>query len=543
MPLRFIKWITRRTIIVAAIGLALIAAGWRLARSLPAAGPGAPQAAFAGIDLTGLHWFARQGFLEGDASGFDPRAPGVTAIEGFPILLNTVFKIPPGNGLHNFALMTTIELDEWAASQNLLLSLAQIGPNWAVYLNGTEIRREFYLDAAGGILRYRTLQNALIAIPPRLAQAGANTLVFHFRGNAPTNPFFSGWQVGLSTTNGYRLGAAEPLIKARTLQDALSWMQTGVYFCFGLLQIFLYFRQKEIFTLYFGLFLFSCAVYSFTISNLAFDLIPDTAIINRMMWGSNFIWPGLVGVTLWSYLFPGRPFEAAMNLLVGITLVFSLGIWVAPFPWADTLLAVFLPLCVGVAIYIQAMILSAVWQRVRDARKILMSGSIIFVLILWTVLDVFIFRTGVDLIGWAPFFLAVAFALIFIERLWNTTVELTESNRQLKHMRDEMEGQVILRTRELRQANTDLEDKLAEINALQENLREQALRDALTGLFNRRFLVETLEREFALTRRQHVTSLAMIDIDHFKGLNDRYGHKAGDQVLMALSNCLVEHSA
>jgi diguanylate cyclase (GGDEF)-like protein/PAS domain S-box-containing protein len=70
---------------------------------------------------------------------------------------------------------------------------------------------------------------------------------------------------------------------------------------------------------------------------------------------------------------------------------------------------------------------------------------------------------------------------------------------------------------------------------LRETLRSQAIRDPLTGLFNRRYLEETMERELNRVKRQE-TSLAviMMDLDHFKEYNDTFGHSAGDELLSAL---------
>ncbi len=70
---------------------------------------------------------------------------------------------------------------------------------------------------------------------------------------------------------------------------------------------------------------------------------------------------------------------------------------------------------------------------------------------------------------------------------------------------------------------------------LRESLSEQALRDPLTTMFNRRYLAETLPREIHRARRDKTTlSVAMVDIDHFKDFNDTYGHDAGDVVLKEL---------
>jgi diguanylate cyclase (GGDEF)-like protein len=79
--------------------------------------------------------------------------------------------------------------------------------------------------------------------------------------------------------------------------------------------------------------------------------------------------------------------------------------------------------------------------------------------------------------------------------------------------------------------------------ALREQLRSQALRDPLTGLYNRRFLEEILERMCRdAERRKTSISALMIDLDHFKKLNDQHGHAAGDAALRdvaaAILSCL-----
>jgi diguanylate cyclase (GGDEF)-like protein len=70
-------------------------------------------------------------------------------------------------------------------------------------------------------------------------------------------------------------------------------------------------------------------------------------------------------------------------------------------------------------------------------------------------------------------------------------------------------------------------------------LREQSIRDELTGLFNRRFMEETLDREIRRGKREgHQLGLMMIDLDHFKDFNDGFGHAAGDVVLRSIGQFL-----
>jgi diguanylate cyclase (GGDEF)-like protein/PAS domain S-box-containing protein len=75
---------------------------------------------------------------------------------------------------------------------------------------------------------------------------------------------------------------------------------------------------------------------------------------------------------------------------------------------------------------------------------------------------------------------------------------------------------------------------------LREALKDQSIRDPLTGLYNRRFMQESLERELLRARRTNRPFTVMfIDIDHFKRFNDSYGHDAGDLVLQVFAKALT----
>jgi diguanylate cyclase (GGDEF)-like protein len=90
----------------------------------------------------------------------------------------------------------------------------------------------------------------------------------------------------------------------------------------------------------------------------------------------------------------------------------------------------------------------------------------------------------------------------------------------------------VLAKQELSAANARLKDHDLLLTELNEKLRQQANTDELTGLFNKRRLIEQVEMEIARGRRYgEVLSCLMIDIDDFKAINDTYGHQAGDEVL------------
>lgn len=91
----------------------------------------------------------------------------------------------------------------------------------------------------------------------------------------------------------------------------------------------------------------------------------------------------------------------------------------------------------------------------------------------------------------------------------------------------------------LRRVNEELMWRLSEIQQLQASLREQVIRDPLTGLFNRRFLESALPKDLARAERRGMSvSFLLLDIDLFKVINDRFGHEAGDEVLRELAATL-----
>ncbi len=128
--------------------------------------------------------------------------------------------------------------------------------------------------------------------------------------------------------------------------------------------------------------------------------------------------------------------------------------------------------------------------------------------------------------GWPATALSVLGNLVYMVAIGVTAYR---RNQQLRETREA-----------LRLGEQSLKLRLDEIESLQAQLQEQATRDPLTGLFNRRFLDTIVARELARCEREglHMT-LMMIDVDHFKKVNDTYGHPGGDEVLKRLAALLL----
>ncbi len=123
--------------------------------------------------------------------------------------------------------------------------------------------------------------------------------------------------------------------------------------------------------------------------------------------------------------------------------------------------------------------------------------------------------------------LLVIILLIVTRRLNRTRLALADLNLNL-------ENQVQERTATLSQTNILLQDEITERTRLEDELRHQATTDTLTGISNRRHFLELAQNEINRAKRlNHPLAIALLDIDHFKNINDVYGHATGDQALMA----------
>ena len=114
--------------------------------------------------------------------------------------------------------------------------------------------------------------------------------------------------------------------------------------------------------------------------------------------------------------------------------------------------------------------------------------------------------------------------------------ERKQSEEKLQKAYGELEMRVRERTADLAEANELLLAEIAERKRVEEKLRELSERDSLTMIYNRRKLLELLGSEVEKAKRySRPLSLIMLDIDHFKKVNDNYGHATGDSVLKTIT--------
>lgn len=118
------------------------------------------------------------------------------------------------------------------------------------------------------------------------------------------------------------------------------------------------------------------------------------------------------------------------------------------------------------------------------------------------------------------------------EQFNKLSAQLNSANSRLQSRVDLADKQLILTNRQLVKQSEDL-------RLLNEEFRKQSVTDSLTGLSNRRRFEELMKTEMEMSLRHgDINSLLVIDIDHFKKINDKYGHPAGDHVLKHVANTL-----
>ena len=117
--------------------------------------------------------------------------------------------------------------------------------------------------------------------------------------------------------------------------------------------------------------------------------------------------------------------------------------------------------------------------------------------------------------------------------------EFNAISNRLNEANSRLRGKVVSADEQLRATNEKLLRQSSELQRVNEEFKRLSITDVLTGLFNRRYFESMIEAEVsASTRYGDPNSLLLIDVDHFKKINDTYGHSAGDSVLKEIAQRL-----
>ena len=244
------------------------------------------------INLDGEPIYARRGFdpswtVRVPAPG-EPGwllLPGITKGQRKAVLKELPFEDMPRRGFlspvhhapENFTFLIPFTIEEGSPALERIMAayFANIGENWAVYLNGRLIRSEIHLDAGGRIRRYRHMREVLIPLDPRSLRAGENVLAARIVSD-PTNI-----DSGFHRSVPFVIGDAAKLEAKRSERAALALIV--LYFFIGLYHLFLYARMRgERHNLWYGAFSVVLFIYLFSRTHAVYAIVPDSTILHRI---------------------------------------------------------------------------------------------------------------------------------------------------------------------------------------------------------------------------------------------------------------------
>ncbi len=321
--------------------------------------------------------------------------------------------------------------------------------------------------------------------------------------------------------------------------------ELGIYYglIFGLLayNLLLFFSTRDRSFLYYVLYAATFALGQANINGLTYQYLWPNAPIWDDFALILLIPASLIAILAFTRRFLELPQRAptANRVLVAMMAVMAVLLIAAPFIGYRLAIrletaSVFLVAAVAIGSAISA------WRRQMHAAKyyllawtMMLLGIVVYASVSFGLLPKNVYTEYGIMFGSAAEMVLLSFALAY------RINELQSENQQLHaDTAERLEARVNERT-------TELHNALGELQSANRRLREYSQRDGLTGAHNRYFLDEALERGLKIAHeRNEPLSLLMVDIDHFKGINDRFGHLAGDSCLCAvaakLRSCIRE---
>jgi diguanylate cyclase (GGDEF)-like protein len=117
--------------------------------------------------------------------------------------------------------------------------------------------------------------------------------------------------------------------------------------------------------------------------------------------------------------------------------------------------------------------------------------------------------------------------------------QFNDMREQLNAAHLQLQSKIDLADVKLTENNSKLQEQAVELRRMNEELKQIAVTDPLTGLYNRRYFDRVVQTDLALSvRHGDINSILAVDVDHFKHINDQHGHKTGDTVLVDLARVL-----
>ncbi|WP_176959141.1 diguanylate cyclase [Mariprofundus sp. KV] len=311
----------------------------------------------------------------------------------------------------------------------------------------------------------------------------------------------------------------------------------GVLIFMMVFNLFVYFRTKAASHLFFVLYVLSAGLLLAGLNGLGYKYLwqPFTHFQQHHI----AIFTALSGIFLSAFIYRFLGLQKKKGSITGRLLLIVIGAFIlllllsTLIAYHDSVRAALLLLLVPLIIGLYSGLKK--WNRDGSANTYFTLAWAQFLIFLLAVLLAkfgIIPRTFLsdDILAWTTLLQVVLFSMALGERMNGERKKRIQAQKQIIRMqglhKKELELQVKERTAELKLAN--------------EQLEVLATTDALTGLYNRRHFLNQAQQLINISiRHQHPIAMVMLDIDHFKEVNDSHGHAAGDHVLRELSKALA----
>ncbi|ULH28667.1 adenylate/guanylate cyclase domain-containing protein [Leptospira weilii] len=326
----------------------------------------------------------------------EPKTPeNWKSISDFPVGFNSIFEIPERSGFHE----VTVKAEFSINSDSVFLKLPtaiyfpSVGESWELYLNGFLIRKEKFLKQTDGgdvtpSIR-RSLRSVTLPIPFGVLKQGKNTILLCIIGESDQTPYIQNDHFGFYNASGYKISPLQGIYQSSS--EYFYVFLYATYFIFGVYYIFFYaIRKRDLYYLYFGLFLFISSVYFFSSSDLIFKKFIN---LNSQIDSSPFFRAEYSSLTLIfpffyyflkDYFYQKERSSVISNFFTVLLIGLFFAILISPFSWVQVVLKISQISMVFFLIYILSFLIQAVRKKKQDSGKILTG---IFVCIVFGMCD------------------------------------------------------------------------------------------------------------------------------------------------------------
>ena len=325
------------------------------------------------------------------------------------------------------------------------------------------------------------------------------------------------------------LGSEDGLLADKRTEDGLTLAFLGATFATAIVFFLLFrYRRRDRDNLYFASFVLAISLRTLVTGDFLlvaiFPSLPFDTLM-RLFHLAAFA-PVPLGILFFGNIFPEEIPVRMQKLLCALFCVLGLSL-ATPLPILTRSIYLFYPLLVVSFILILFGLARAALHRRPGGISMLATSILLTIAGISDMLSTsLLFRVSNLLLPALAAFIFVQ-ASILAKRFSAAFDSVERLSGELAHANDGLDRQVRERTKELEDAYTQI--------------KELSIKDPLTGAYNRRYLDRELAREVERALRLSLPlSVLFCDLDHFKAINDRFGHKAGDEVLRAFSRIVFE---